>query len=72
MSLKIDYYKLVGRSFVEDFLSGRHICRSTKCLFCLNKKELIDVFSEQILNERINCWKIKFYGETLVVQPLED
>ena len=69
MSLRIDCYKLVGRQWVESFLKGHHICHSSKCLFCLNKKELIDVFAEQFLNEEVNCWKIKFYDRTIVIQP---
>ena len=69
MSLRIDQYKLVGREWVESFLKGHQICYVSKCLFCLNKKELTDTLAEQFLNEEVKWWKIKFYDRTIIIQP---
>ena len=73
MSLKIENYKLVGRTFVQHLLDQTNEDRRcSNCTYCVRGKLVqAELFKNgyQTFNKHIKCWKISEYANCLSVSP---
>ena len=73
MSLKIESYKLVGRTYLTILLDQfNEDCCCSNCTFCVRGKLIqAEIFKNgyQTFNKLIKCWKIREHANSLSVSP---
>ena len=71
MSLKIESYKLVGRTYLGRLLDQTNEnCRCSNCTFCVRGKLIqAELFKNgyKTFNKHIKCWKISDHADSLSV-----
>ena len=73
MSLTIEIYKLVGRTYLRRLLDQTNEnCHCSNCTFCIRgnliRSELLKN-GFQTLNKEVNCWKITEHANDVRVSP---
>ena len=75
MSLKIESYKLVGRTYLGCLLDQTNEnCCCSNCTFCVRGKLIqAELFKNgyQTFNKDVKCWKISEYANSLSISPCD-